>query len=201
MGESDEPQPAAPRRPWFRRDPIDLGNVLVETVAVVLGILLALAINDWNGRRHDRAAIDSALQSIRAEANLNRQAVSRYRQRLVTMADAMQRDNADTDAMRPCMAWRGWSGVEQPVLLDTAYEVAVVTQSLAKMPFSQASRVGEVYGAQRHMQKMYDQASAMLLADRPVPLSQCVGILREMAQGNSQMAGLYARVTSAQTEP
>ena len=39
---------------WLRREAIDLGDVVVQIFAVVVGILLALLINDWVTQRSSK---------------------------------------------------------------------------------------------------------------------------------------------------
>ncbi len=58
--------PASRRRPWFRREPIDLGEVLVETIAVLLGVLIALAIDRWHEQATEQRNVASAVESISA---------------------------------------------------------------------------------------------------------------------------------------
>lgn len=192
---TDFPHDIAPprtRRAWFERTPINLGELAVETIAVVIGILLALAIDGWFDARRDQQIVDSALQSIRAEIMRNRTAALKHQQHLDAMAAAMERDNrADAQQPRPCSAWNGWRGVQEPMLLDTSYNVAIVTQALAKMPFGQASQIGETYGGQHYVQKIYDKLGGLLLNDGPMPLVSCVSISRELARGSGTLAARY----------
>lgn len=185
----DDRAPA--RRTWYRRTPVNLGELAVQTSAVVFGILLALAINSWYDGRKDRALVDSALQSVHAEIARNRDEVLGHQRHMQAMADAMAERNRADDSPRPCMAWDGWAGLEEPMLFDTAYQVAIVTQALAKMTFADASRIGAAYGSQRYVQGMYDKAGAMLISERPAPLAMCVGIAREMAHGSGSLAERY----------
>lgn len=115
-----------PRKAWFERAPINLGELAVETIAVVIGILLALAIDGWFDTRHDQEIVDSALQSIRAEIARNREAALKHQRHLDAMAIAMERDNAADAEPRPCSAWKGWMGIQEPMLLDTSDRKSVV---------------------------------------------------------------------------
>jgi hypothetical protein len=178
------------RRPWFRREPIDLGELAVETIAVLLGVLIALAIDGWHENRQDARVVGSADAAVRGEIAANRRAVAAHARRLEAMAARMDAAPA-TPAARPCMGYPGWAGAEPPLLLDTAYEVAVATGAMAKMPYVQASAIGGTYGAQRYVQGTYDKIGAMLLGERPVGRSQCIGIVREMARASTQLGARY----------
>ncbi len=80
--------------------------------------------------------------------------------------------------------------------LETSYQVAIVTQAFPKMPFSQASRIGAAYGAQRHSQKYYDRISA-LLHGGPSSLGLCTGHALEAARISQDLAKSHARVMQA----
>lgn len=190
-----------PRKAWFERAPINLGELGVETIAVVIGILLALTIDGWFDARKDRETVASALQSIRAEIARNREAALKHQRHLDAMAAAMERDNPIDAPPRPCSAWKGWSGTQEPMLLDTAYNVAIVTQALAKMPFAQASRIGEVYGGQQYVQKVYDKLGALLLNDQPMQLPNCAGIARELARSSGTLAARYELLLQPDSTP
>lgn len=51
----DETPLSQPRAPWSGREPIDLGEVLVEFFAVVRGGLIALTINGWHAAAQQQA--------------------------------------------------------------------------------------------------------------------------------------------------
>lgn len=188
-----EPSPA----PWFRREPIDLGEVLVQTIAVLLGVLIALAIDRWQEQASEQRNVASAIESIRAEIGRNREAALAHRDHLEAMAERMRQAGATDAAPTACMGYPGWAGIELPMLMDTAYEVAIATGALADMPYDLASDVGGAYGAQRYIQGMYDTAGKMLLAERPAALGMCTGIAREMARGSAGLAERYQALLDA----
>ncbi|HEV7489949.1 MAG TPA: hypothetical protein VGO25_04030 [Rhodanobacteraceae bacterium] len=63
--------PAPARRSWFRRESVSIAELGVQTFAVVLGILLALAIDDWRKERETRESTAAAMSAIRAELETN----------------------------------------------------------------------------------------------------------------------------------
>ncbi len=114
-----------------------------------------------------------------------------------TMAERMRQAGATDAAPTACMGYPGWAGVQLPMLMDTAYEVAVATGALANMPYELASNVGAAYGAQRYIHGMYDTAGKMLLAERPVDVRMCTNVAREMAAGSAGLAGRYQALLDA----
>lgn len=194
--------------PWFRREPIDLGEVTVEIIAVVLGVLIAMAIGRWHEQNRDKETIDSALRAVRLELEHNLAVVGKFATRLETMSEQMRALNvpvseAPESGQRwgPCMSYEGWAGFVPPMLLDTAYEVAIATEALAKMPFNQASSIGRAYGTQRYIQKIYDKTGDLLFAIEPRPLGLCTGLTREMAKASQGLVVTYAEILKALPKP
>lgn len=188
------------RTPLFRREPINPGEVLVEIFAVVLGVLIALAIDRWRENMQAQATVDSAVRSIRNELAGNRKEAQAQAEHLSAMASRMQEANSDVSEQRSCMGYEGWAGLQSPMLLDTAYEVAVATGALAKMPYEQAGQVGAAYGAQRYVKDLQDQAATFLLAEQERPLGLCVTVAREVARSSAQLADRYAKTLAALPE-
>ena len=180
--------PAAPRAPWFRREPINLGEVVVEGAAVLLGVLGALAIDDWRERHQDGRTLAAARVSIAAELRKNAQRLEDHAGKADRAAQAMARASGLQADDRACTGYPGWSGAQMPMLDDTAYQVAIATQAFAKMPYAQAGRIGEAYGHQRQLAEMHRKAGDMLLLPQAVPVRMCVGIQQEMARAGEQGA-------------
>lgn len=51
---------------WFRHDGIDLGDVVVQFLAVLLGVLFALLINQWNDHRQQEAQAQAQMRQQQA---------------------------------------------------------------------------------------------------------------------------------------
>ena len=185
------PDPASPQRPgrrwrWLRREAIDLGDVVVQIIAVVVGILLALFINNWSSRRQQEANVVEAMQAIRAELAANRDQLRRNAAYLFAMAKAMQDSPANKNQPpRSCGAWDKWSGTRGANLVDAAYQTAIATQALATMPFKHAVLVSQTYGWQHFFQKAND-FEFTLLTGRSQSLGSCVDLIRDM--GNNELA-------------
>jgi hypothetical protein len=64
---------------------LDIWNGLVELIAVVLGILLALWVNNWNERRKQRSVERGYLLSLRDDLDADREALAQT----ITFADGV----------------------------------------------------------------------------------------------------------------
>jgi len=156
--------PSVPRR-WFHRESISLAEIAVQTFSVVLGVLLALAIGQWSHDRDERKQVEAALLALRAEMESSRAEIAHSFEQ-IAKADAEMAESAKSavyTAPRPCAEVPGWHGVVSPLLLDSAYQTAIATQTLAHMDFGQAQQVARVYAKQRDFQKYVDHVIDFLL--------------------------------------
>src|SRR5882762_3183261 len=64
-----------PRRRWLRLGHLELSDLLVETFSVLLGVLLALAINAWVQARQTQHKLAEARASIREELIADRKRI------------------------------------------------------------------------------------------------------------------------------
>lgn len=179
-----ETPPTRRRLGWLKREAIDLGDVVVQVIAVVIGILLALFINNWVTRRQQHANVDEAMRAIHAELSANRSALHQSAAALTAMAVAMQASPQNLNQpARWCYQWDGWAGTNTANLVESAYQVAVATQALSYMPFKQAQAIAQVYGHQHVEQQDFAMIRNNVLVAGPQPLAIClagiVGIVQD----------------------
>jgi len=192
----EAPKPADPephrRLRWLRREAISLGDFVVQIFAVVLGILLALFINNRGTEHQQQSAVHDAMHSIRAELVANRAALHKsvaylYR-RAARMLEAPGNQNQPP---RPCYLWEQWGGTGAVNLTDAAYQTAIATQALSHMPFKQAQQVAQVYGKQRIARKSFWLIRTNILIAGPHSLSLCASAIRSFAANERNLAGAY----------
>ncbi|TAM97145.1 MAG: hypothetical protein EPN40_08040 [Rhodanobacteraceae bacterium] len=193
-----ETTPGRKRWRWLRREAIDLGDLLVQIIAVVVGILLALLINDWVTQRQQQANIDEAMRAIRAELTQNRVVVRHFAAHMYRMAAEMQ--DSPKNRGKPaqaCYSWNQWDGIGGMVPLDAAYQTSIATQALANMPFQQAQVVSRIYGWQHYASKGIELDTALLM--QPHPLDFCVGLVQEVGRDAMQLDDLYSKLIGPET--
>lgn len=188
-----ETPPGRKRWRWLRREAIDLGDLLVQIIAVVVGILLALLINNWVTQRQQQAAVDEAMRAMRAELTQNRVVVRNFATRMYRMATAMQGSPKNRGKpAQACYSWDQWEGIGGMVPLDAAYQTSIATQALANMPFQQAQVVSRIYGWQQYTLKGIELDTSLLM--QPHPLYFCVGIVEEAGKDAMQLDDLYSEL-------
>lgn len=200
------PDSASLQRPsrrwrWLRREAIDLGDVVVQIIAVVVGILLALFINNWSTQRQQQANVAEALQAMRAELAANRDQLRGSAAHLFAMAKAMQDSPANKNQLpRFCSEWDQWHGTGATNLVDAAYQISIATQALANMPFKHAELVSQTYGWQHLIQKAND-FEVTLLIGRSQSLNQCVDLIVDIGNNDLQLDFAYSRLIGPDKAP
>lgn len=193
--------PGQNRFRWLKREAIDLGDVAVQVFAVVIGILLALFINNWVTQRQQQATVDEAMRAMRAELAANRVNVRAYAAHMFAAAKAMQESPANRNQPpRPCYELTGWDGVGGLAPLDAAYQTSIATQALANMPFPQAHLVAEIYGRQRYILKGIDLDVSLLMGS-PKSMSFCVGAVAEVGKNVLQLDAMYGKLIGPDSAP
>lgn len=198
--------PRSPDRPperkrwsWFRREAIDLGDVVVQVFSVVVGILLALFINNRVTERQQQSAVNEAMRAIKAELSANRAQLRAHAKQMFDEAKAMQDAPANRNQPpRACFEWQHWNGIGGLNLTDAAYQTAIATQALANMPFREAQLVAQVYGWQHYFQKGVD-LDVGILTGSARPLYLCVGFVEEMGRSNLQLDSIYSKLIGPDT--
>lgn len=195
-----EPTPGQGRWRWLRRETIDLGDLLVQIIAVVIGILLALFINNWVTQRQQQNTVDEAMRAIRAELTDNRSNVRAFARHMFEMVELMQQSPKNRDpGVRPCYMWDQWDGIGGLAPIDAAYQTSIATQALANMPFQQAQLVAQVYGWQHYYLKGID-LDASLLMQQPHSLGFCVGVVNEIGRNAIRLdTSYYAKLIGPDT--
>jgi hypothetical protein len=179
------PDPDSPRR-WLRLGHLSLSDLLVETFSVLLGVLLALLINNVVQARQTRHKVTEAQASIRAELEADRK-------RMSTMAGYYHGINAQLDAaeaaqhpLPACDDLPDWHGLLTPLLVRASYDTAAGSGVFADMPFEQTSRIAGLYAELARYEafsyKVEDWMMSQLLASHAQRLDGrlCHGFLNDL---------------------
>jgi hypothetical protein len=125
------------RIPW--------AQLFVEAVLVVLSVLFALAVDNWNRNRVSENLADQALRNLKREVQANRQEVEASR----------SRNQALLDTLRSEAPPRGIS-LRTADIQNNAWEAAQATGAISDMDFSVvaiASRIEEKQAEYRNLKR------------------------------------------------
>lgn len=182
---------------WLRRGAIDLGDVVVQILAVVVGILLALFINNWVTQRQQQRTVAEAMRALRAELAANRAALLNNAEWLHKLAAHLESAKENRNRARgPCYALPQWGGTGIVNLVDAAYQTAIATQALSHMPFEQAQRVAQAYGYQH----TYRQVLDLIRSQTGTPshtAAECVLLVKSLAHEEQLLDTAYTPLIGA----
>ncbi|HEX5122049.1 MAG TPA: hypothetical protein VFV97_02295 [Rhodanobacteraceae bacterium] len=199
-GAGDSASAAAPRRSMFRREAISVAELGVQTFAVVLGILLALAIDGWRKDRETHESVAAAMSAVRAELQANDREITQTDERLHKLVDALKVDEKTAaTAPKPCNEYDNWNGIGVPVLLDAAWQTTIATQVFAHTDFARAEKIAEAYGRQQLYIDQRARVVDLLLRAEPLPVGFCRGVVEELAALNDNAEVAYASAIAVAT--
>lgn len=174
----------------------------VQIFSVVIGILLALFINDRVMQRQQQSGIQEATHAIQVELAANRDALRENAARLDQLAKAiLDSPKNRNQPARPCYMWDQWSGLGPVNVTDAAYQASIATQAFANMPFQQAQRIAEIYGAQNNARKVSDLILDKLVSATPQTLGVCVSLVENIAYVDHGLATAYAKLIGPDKTP
>lgn len=134
--------PAGPSR-WRST----LYDLFVETFAVVLGVTLALLVNDWQSARTDAARAAQVRASLMDELRANRALVVDSRDYHRGLLDSLGAFSArGATAVSPLLFSRGF--VHPATTTSTAWDAAASTGALGLLDYDDVLALSRVYAAQ-----------------------------------------------------
>ena len=184
-----------------------LRSALFESAFVVLGVILALAANEWRESRMHRREARAAVASIVEELRANREGVAAsmayHRSRLDTLY--AHRDDAWTPTLQ--LFSRGFISPAQ--LEQTAWTSASETGTLTHVPYSEVLRLSRVYAQQARYTdqarivgeilyaELYEGGRESVLRNR----RNLTGIIETFWYREGQLVGTYDSVLAALGAP
>jgi hypothetical protein len=174
-----------------------------ETVLIVVGVLLALSLDEWRQSRSRQAAAEEAIASIGAEIAANRElalaARDYHRQRLQLIGERMRSDEPLTSADFP-------DGFTNPArFLSAAWETAREAGELVAVDRDLRQRVAVAYSWQDRYAQQIASVSALIyeslfaggrdaLVGNPEGLMMLVGAF---AWREEEIIGIYDQTLQA----
>lgn len=130
-----------------------LPRLAVESAMIVLSVLLALAATGWADSRKERHAVTQARVSFIQELRANRARVLAGLPYHEALTAAIQRvDSSDASGVPSYDAWKRqvpmWSGFAPPDVAATAWQSALATGALGRMPYPEVAALSRVYTVQ-----------------------------------------------------
>ena len=146
-------------------------KLATEVVFISLGVFLALMADQWREDRQTRQLAEASLRGFRTEIRANREKVMAVKDYHAALLGSL-RDYLKADAAtRPSVVVR-IQGIQPVFFEQTAWDLALGTQSLAQIDQDVASSLSRIYGLQR---TYHDQTRGILQAVYLRPLGENYG--------------------------
>jgi len=123
-------------------------KIVLEVALITLGVFLALIADEWREDAQNRQMALSSLRAFRTELAANRKAVALVKDYHVALQGRLRAYLAADPRTRRADAIQ-LRGVQPVFFEDTAWQLAIATQSLAHIEQALAFRISRVYGLQR----------------------------------------------------
>lgn len=140
-----------------------IGPALFEAVFVVLGVVLALAANEWRKSRADLAQANTALTEIVRELDANRQAVATaldYHRGLIHNITQAAENSA-----KPSLRDFSKGFIAPAQIHSTAWSAATEIGVLTSMPYESVVALSRVYAQQETYQEQAKSVAQIIYAE------------------------------------
>ena len=130
----------------FAKGDISWGVLTIEVVAIVFGVLLGLAGNEYRQSLNEQRSVNDALTNIQNELKTNAADLERvvpyYRQ----VRDSLEAQALSVGADARFVEFDvGWSGFRILALRSSSYDAALYTGALSSMDFELVDKLSGVY--------------------------------------------------------
>jgi hypothetical protein len=173
-----------------------LGRVLVESLLIMLSITMALAVDQWQSDRQDRALARKSLQSFQREIELNQarlEDIAPYHAGLRAMLAQM--DSAGRPGGAELREVVNGEGLRPPFLLDAAWQTALATGVLRHMDYETVSALSMTYTQQSRF-KEFGRDQAPVAGARLHPdevLAATLRYLTDVTAEEEELQTVYAQ--------
>ena len=141
-----------------------LPRALVESVLIVLSILLALGLDEWQEDQEIAELIERSINNFTNEVHRNRSSiedVSAYHQGV----EQLLHNRRSSGGLNNVNEFRSVMDAMQPVVLtNSAWETAVATGVLGRMDFELVSALTLTYNTQQRFDEKYRNALRTLMS-------------------------------------
>lgn len=134
--------------------------ILLEIFAIVIGVMLGFAVNEWRENRNNMKIVENAMESVASEFNYNHNRMVEsfeYYSFIVNQIDSLNRAG---EPVRDMYGWQldGWRGAMPPMLRSSTYQMILTTGIFKDIPFETANALAFVYNLQSLLERLDDSA-------------------------------------------
>jgi hypothetical protein len=190
MPDSTERQPR-----FFRLKPfdLDLGDVLVQTVAVALGVILGFAVTAWNERNHQHALLRETVANIVDEISSNKDGMAHVTAEHASEAKRLQ-DLVSKSKSSGHVALADFTKALRPMRINVplaiAWQISQNNQGLTLLPYDDRYSLAWVYQVQNVYNQRQEQYENSLLSLSESPSGNYYFQVVDMANQLGSVVGI-----------
>ena len=177
-----------------------LPRALVESVLIVLSILLALTLDEWQEDQEIEELIDRSMVNFVNELNQNKSRVddvSAYHQGVWHVLEGW----SGNDETASVVEFRNIMDAMQPVVLtSSAWQTAVATGALGRMDFELVSALALTYNTQFRFDERYNSMLQNLLSpyslheeNLEITIYNATRFVADVSSSESELGAYYAQ--------
>ena len=176
-----------------------LPRALGESILIVLSILLALALDEWQEDEEIQELIDRSLVNFTNELTRNNSRIEDIKAYHQGVFQILQNRNGIADATS-VIEFRNIMDSMQPVVLtSSAWQTAVTTGALGRMDYELVSALSLTYNTQMRFDENYNSRLQNLLApdnlkseNLDITIYNAARFVSDVTSSESELSGYYA---------
>ena len=134
--------------------------IIIEIFAIVIGVMLGFALNEWRENRNNAKIVENAMESVASEFRYNHVRMVEsfeYYSFIVNHIDSLHQAGEPVQEM---YGWQidGWRGAMPPMLRSSTYQMILTTGIFKDIPFETANALAFVYNLQSLLERLDDSA-------------------------------------------
>ena len=132
-----------------------LPRVVFESLLIVVSILLALTLDEWQDDLEIQELVDRSVQSFEQEVRQNKMRVEDVAPYHIGLQEILTRLD-EGEGVKSLMEYRNiMEGFQATLLLRTAWDTSVATGALSRMDYELVAALSQTYDAQNRFNELY----------------------------------------------
>ncbi len=168
----------------------------LEVLSIVIGVLLALMVNEFREYRNEQQLVRDAFQSIAMEVEANKEFIETripYWRELSVSLDSLVSTHGP-DRLMSDVNIPGFRGFNPPILNAASFETAIASQALRYMDFGVANGLSRLYSFQSFYLKIADTYMGSIIQGNRTSISQARAAVVEMLTVGTELVSAYDQV-------
>jgi len=176
-----------------------LTHLVFQTASIMIGILLALGVNEWRDERQNDQIVLKSIHNIIFEIEKNRTSLEEiipYHQSCKLSIEPGENEETDPNDFLSV-----WKGLNPPKLYQSAYESAKVVKAMTLMDYELSNAISQLYAQQQFFYDMLHMYARVLISDltmhpkkQPLSYASLVPVFNDLTVMEEELKTKYSSV-------